>query len=225
VEAIRSAAFEEWKKLPAVSSLVAQMKKADPKFDENGFFLAQVYPAIVTQEKEAEMVRELYQADYQANIRPKILEQRKALEGQIADQKGKLDGSCKPDVFNQLFRATLGNAATIVTRNFEASKDEKTLPGKAYRALTGISIDAIVQNGILGGENSELRKMANSVAGGENSEIRKALRGIDQTLNPNNWKIDTDPGHWLPKLPDIKVSIPPTQIGTVNGQRVCLPWC
>src|SRR5262249_845641 len=134
VEAIRTAAFTEWKKQPTVAGLLAQLKKGNPSFDENGFFLTEVYPMVVTHAKEGGMVRELYQADYRANIRPKLLKSRKALEDEIAAQKGKLDSSCKPDVFNTVFRATLGNAATLVSRNFEASKNERTLPGKVYRA-------------------------------------------------------------------------------------------
>lgn len=50
---------------------------------------------------------------------------------------------------------------------------------QVFRAVTGISAKDIAKYGLLGGENSELRKLANSVAGGENSEVRKTLRFLD----------------------------------------------
>lgn len=80
-----------------------------------------------------------------------------------------------------------------------------------FKAVTGISPKDMAKQGILGGDNSELRKLANAVAGGENSAVREGLRAldpcnekgflgghnsaprvvgrqIDETLNPARWK-------------------------------------
>ncbi|MDO9443544.1 MAG: hypothetical protein Q7T73_21900 [Beijerinckiaceae bacterium] len=68
--------------------------------------------------------------------------------------------------------------------NFEAGKNEHNLVTQVFKAVTGISPKDIAKNGFLGGENSELRKLANAAAGGETGEVRKALRFMD----PSNTK-------------------------------------
>ncbi|WP_439360171.1 hypothetical protein [Bradyrhizobium sp. DASA03007] len=82
---------------------------------------------------------------------------------------------------------------------------------QVFKAVTGISPKDIAKQGVLGGDNSELRKLANAVAGGENSAVREGLRmldprnekgfvgghnsvpriigrQIDQIVNPFRWK-------------------------------------
>ncbi|MDU0343962.1 hypothetical protein [Bosea rubneri] len=49
--------------------------------------------------------------------------------------------------------------------NLEAARRESSVPGAVIRAGTGVSVDAIRQNGVLGGKNSEARKICNGVAG------------------------------------------------------------
>ena len=45
----------------------------------------------------------------------------------------------------------------LVADNLEAAQRERTMPGQAIRATTGVSVDAIQEKGILGGCNSDLR--------------------------------------------------------------------
>lgn len=99
-------------------------------------------------------------------------------EDEYGNAKKDLDGSCKSDVGNQVLRVALAPIGWI-GGNFEAAKDEHNLVTQVFKAVSGISPKDIAKHGILGGENSELRKLANSIAGGENSEVRKALRFMD----------------------------------------------
>ena len=110
----------------------------------------------------------------------------------------------------------------IVSANTEAAKREKGDIAKAVRAVSGISITDIQKYGLLGGENSELRKIASGIVGGEGSELSKAIRALDQVLNPTRWKVD---------LPTIKIETPklpkidPPTVTLPGGRRVCVPWC
>jgi hypothetical protein len=97
--------------------------------------------------------------------------------------KGELDSSCKKDVGSQVLRVATAPIGWI-GGNFEAAKDEHNLVTQVFKAVTGISPKDIAKYGILGGENSELRKLANAIAGGEQGEFRKALRFMD----PSNEK-------------------------------------
>jgi len=220
IEAFRLAAYNTWSSDPTVAALLKQLAAADPNFDPQLFFLEKVYPKAVTKEDENNAVLEMFKIDKEAIILPRLKEQRKDLEVKITEQKSSLESSCSPDVVSQIFRATFGNAAIIVDRNFEAAKNENGDIAAFVRATSGISLTDIGQQGILGGDNSELRKLVNAVAGGENSELRKALRKIDETFNPARWKID---------LPDIKVGSqngnPPKVDVKLGGTRVCIPWC
>lgn len=103
-------------------------------------------------------------------------------EDEYSKVKNDLDGSCKSDVGNQVLRVALAPIGWI-GGNFEAAKDEHNLATQVFRAVSGISPKDIAKYGILGGENSELRKLANAIAGGENSEARKALRFLDPSTD------------------------------------------
>ncbi|MBB3746982.1 hypothetical protein FHX10_006535 [Rhizobium sp. BK591] len=99
-------------------------------------------------------------------------------EDEYTNAKNDLDGSCKSDVGNQVVRVALAPIGWI-GGNFEAAKDEHNLVTQVFKAVSGVSPKDIAKHGILGGENSELRKLANVIAGGENSEVRKTLRFLD----------------------------------------------
>ncbi len=222
VEAIRTAAYQAWITDPSIGKLIETLKTADPSFDAMSFFLTKVYPQVFTQEKESEYVRQLYKADYETKLRPQLISDRQGLEQKISEQKDSLNQSCKPDVFNQVFRSSVGRLLLVASANSEAAKNEKGDIAKGIRLVSGVSITDIEKNGILGGDGSELRKIANAVTGGESSELSKALREIDKTLNPANWKVE---------LPEIKIELPsapkidPPTITLPGGTRVCLPWC
>lgn len=208
VDAIKEAAYKSWIDNDQNKSLIKIIISAKPEFDSKRYFYDEVYSKLLNNQQENELVNTLFISDYAVNIRPRFLKEKDELEKKIAEQKGELDSSCKKDVFNQVFRATIGNAMLMLSQNFEAAKAEKGEIAKAVRAISGISITDISKHGILGGENSELRKVAEGIAGGENSEVRKALREFDKTFNPTNWKIEP-PKLEIPKLPNLPVPKPP----------------
>jgi uncharacterized membrane-anchored protein YhcB (DUF1043 family) len=99
-------------------------------------------------------------------------------EADFNQVKAELDSSCKKDVGSQVLRVALAPISWI-GGNFEAAKAEHNLVTQVFKAVSGISPKDIAKYGILGGENSELRKLANAIAGGENSDFRKTLRFMD----------------------------------------------
>lgn len=187
-EAIRTAAYRAWSENDQVASLLKTIKDSKPDFDAKKHFLETVYPKVFDATKEKEIIADYFKADYIAHLRPKFLQDREQLRRTISEQKSQLASACKPDVFNQVMRVTFGNATLIVKRNFDAAKDEKNIITQAVRGLTGASMKDIAEKGILGGDDSTLRAMANSFAGGRGSEVRKGLRSLDEKLNPARWK-------------------------------------
>jgi hypothetical protein len=130
---------------------------------------------------------ELINTTYRVLAKEELAASRSKTESDFDEAKSELDGSCKKDVGSQVLRVALAPVSWI-GGNFESAKNEKNVITQVFKAVTGISPKDIAQSGILGGDNSELRKMANAVAGGRNSEVRKGLRKIDETLNPFRWK-------------------------------------
>lgn len=216
VEAVRKGAYQAWESNEAVKPLIVNLKQGNPAFDPEKFFFESVYPTAMTAEKEAEYVRLLFKADYQANMRPKFLADRKSLDKAIEDQKAKLDGSCEPDVFNQVIRASFGRAILIVKGNFDAAKNESGEIAKLVRATSGVSLTDIEKYGIQGGPNSEFNKALQAAGIGPNSEISKGLKILTDGLNPGKWKVD------LPKFDPPNIPAPSISVG---GKRVCVPWC
>lgn len=87
---------------------------------------------------------------------------------------GCIAGRLTADELNKCFtdgfggRGCFGDNNTLISMirgNLAAAQRESTVPGQFIRATTGISPDAIRQNGILGGSNSEARKACNLLAG------------------------------------------------------------
>lgn len=65
-------------------------------------------------------------------------------------------------------RGCFGDNNTLISMirgNLAAAQRESTVPGQVIRATFGISPDAIRDRGILGGDNSDARKMCDGVAG------------------------------------------------------------
>ena len=204
VEAFREGAYKSWSDDPVNAALLTQLLTANPVFDKKSFFVTTVYPKAITPEMEADFVRKLYQLDYQQKLRPQLLAGQSEIEKTLVSKKSELDQSCKPDVFNQVLRGTIGNALSILGNNAEAAKNEKGDIAKLFRGLSGISITDIQANGIRGGPNSELSKLLGS--------DKSVASQIMTVLDPTSWKIEP------PKLPS--VNIPPIKVG-----NVCIPWC
>lgn len=153
----------------------------------------------------------LINKSYRELAKEELAATRAKTEAEFDVAKSELDGSCKKDVGSQVLRVALAPIGWI-GGNFESAKNEKNIVTQVFKAVTGISPKDIAKQGILGGDNSELRKLLNAVAGGENSAIREGLRfldpsnekgilgghmsaprvlgrQIDQTLNPFRWKL------------------------------------
>jgi hypothetical protein len=125
-----------------------------------------------------EELNDIIDQNYRELAKQEIAEIRAKNETDFESAKSDLDASCKRDVGSQVLRVTLAPLGWI-DGNFKAAKDEHNVVTQVFHAVTGISAKDIAKYGLLGGENSELRKLANAVAGGENSEVRKTLRFFD----------------------------------------------
>lgn len=93
---------------------------------------------------------------------------RAKTDSQVEEVKRDLDSNCKSDVANQTLRVavtTLFRPVDIVVGNFAAAKRENGLFNQAVRASTGISIKDIKEYGILGGPNSDARKVQDKIRG------------------------------------------------------------
>jgi hypothetical protein len=123
-------------------------------------------------------LNELIDRNYRELAKLEMAGIRSQSEAEFDSAKSELDAACKKDVGNQVLRVALAPLGWI-DGNFKAAKDEHNVVTQVFRAVTGISPKDIAKYGLLGGENSELRKLANAVAGGENSEVRKTLRFFD----------------------------------------------
>ncbi|MGX1165749.1 hypothetical protein AB7M16_002015 [Bradyrhizobium sp. USDA 372] len=153
----------------------------------------------------------LINKSYRELAKEELAAVRAKTEAEFEEAKSELDGSCKKDVGSQVLRVVLAPIGWI-GGNFESAKDEKNIVTQVFKAVTGISPKDIAKQGILGGDNSELRKLLNAVAGGENSAVRSGLRfldpsnekgvlgghnsaprvigrQIDQIVNPFRWKL------------------------------------
>ncbi|MBI2740785.1 MAG: hypothetical protein HYX38_30150 [Rhodospirillales bacterium] len=120
----------------------------------------------------------LISTSYRVLLKEELARVRSATEASYDAAKAELDSSCKSDVGSQVLRVVIAPLGWI-GGNLEAGKSEKNIVTQVFRGVTGISAKDIAKHGILGGENSELRKLANTAAGGENSEVRKGLRFMD----------------------------------------------
>jgi hypothetical protein len=219
VEAIREGAYKAWSDDPGAKTLLDAMKASDPNFDAHNLFITQIYPKVMTPEKEAEYVRLLYKADYDAKFRPELIKSRNAIEDKISAEKQTMDGSCKTDVLSQVLRGTIGNALILLGSNWSAAQNESGEVAKYFRAASGISLTDIEKYGIRGGENSELRKLL----GSDESVASQVVKALD----PTQWKVDlpkiSPPTINLPNIPAPKID-PPT-VTLPGNVRVCVPWC
>ena len=116
-------------------------------------------------------LQNLINETYRMMAKEEVARYRSKTEAEFDKAKSELDSSCKKDAGSQALRVALAPIGWI-GGNFEAAKDEHNIVTQVFRAVTGISPEDIAKQGILGGDNSELRKLANAVAGGENSEVQ-----------------------------------------------------
>lgn len=77
------------------------------------------------------------------------------------------DDACPNDVGNQVLRSSIAIISapiTTVAGNIESAKRENGAINQTIRAVTGVSIKDIHNNGLAGGENSEVRIIGRKIA-------------------------------------------------------------
>ncbi|MDY8108718.1 hypothetical protein U0C82_06095 [Fulvimarina sp. 2208YS6-2-32] len=120
--------------------------------------------AYTTQELDA-----LITNNMREDLRKLALDAKNADVNMLGEQKAKLNEQCKMDVANQVFRGTVTVAVTpfgAIARNIEIAKRERGAGAKVLATATGISVDAIEENGgVFGG----------GLSGGRGSFFRKNL--------------------------------------------------
>lgn len=200
--AMKKGLFQDWAKRPDIAPLIEGNRKANPAFDSEKFFLETVYPSVVTSDKEDEYVNALFKAI----INSILINGQADLNAQLSKQKKELDKSCKPDVVSQLIRVTIGNAAIVISSNFEAGKHESGFLSKITRSTIGVSLDDIAKHGLAGGPESEVNKALNNLVG-KDSKMREAIQAVlrlsfkpPKIEAPNIPLPQFEPINW-PKLP------------------------
>ncbi len=146
---------------------VSDMEAAFAKWFEAG--IASIEPA---------QVDDIINQNFRSLAKEELQKSRAQSDAEFNAAKADLDAACKADVASQTLRLVTAPIGWTIA-NFEAGKNEHNVVTQVFRAVTGISARAIAEHGLLGGDNSELRKLANAIAGGQNSEVRKALRFFD----------------------------------------------
>lgn len=192
-DAVRLFVFNKWKESPSGKALIPlwNLPPDDPKIEEN--FIKAIYLVEIKPELEKQIVQKAFQQDYEDHIKQEITDAETANEKTISDNKAKLDDACSPTVFAQFFRVTIGNLMATIGANIEASKNESGDISKAIHFVSGISVDSIQQNGLQGGENSELHKLndnIDSVLAANGMGKATVVGQIATALNPTEWKID-----------------------------------
>jgi hypothetical protein len=111
----------------------------------------------------------LINATYRHVVNEEIARLQAKSDAEFDKVKNELDNSCKMDVGNQVLRVALPAILapiTTVVRNLEIAKNESGVGAQILAGTTGISVDAIEENGgVLGG----------GLSGGEGSFFRKNL--------------------------------------------------
>jgi hypothetical protein len=128
-------------------------------------------------------LQQLINTSYRMLAKEELARHRAKTDADYNEVKSELDSSCKHDVGNQVLRVAVAPIGWVAG-NIDGAKNEHNIITQVFRGVTGISPKDIAKQGILGGDNSELRKLANAIAGGESSEVRKTLRFLD----PGNTK-------------------------------------
>jgi hypothetical protein len=126
-------------------------------------------------------------ADFRTLAREQLRQVRGKSNAEFDDAHAKLGEQSKPDVGSQALRLALAPVGWVLG-NFEAAKSEKNIVTQVVRAVTGVSPQAMVEHGIIGGPNSEARKILEPVIGGPNGAIQKGFKDVANALNPTKWK-------------------------------------
>jgi hypothetical protein len=112
-------------------------------------------------------VDKLVTANFHQELKQVRLQQRDHSQAELQSAEDDLEKSCKMDVGKQVLRGTLTIALApiaAISRNLEIAKRESGAVAQGLAATTGVSVDAINENGgvfhggLSGGEGSFFRK-------------------------------------------------------------------
>lgn len=127
---------------------------------------------------EPKQLDDIINLHFRTVAKEEVAKKRAQSDAEFAAAKEDLAAACRADVGSQTLRLVAAPVGWVI-KSFEAGKNERNIYTQVFRAVTGISPLALSKQGLLGGDNSELRKLANAIAGGDGSEVRKALRFLD----------------------------------------------
>jgi hypothetical protein len=136
--------------------------------------------------------------DFQTLAKDELRKVRALSNAKFDDAQKELGDACKSDVGSQALRLTLAPLGWVAG-NFQAAKDEKNVVTQVIHALSGVGIQAIAEQGALGGDNSDARKLLEPVIGGPHGAIQQGIgdagRAVSKgagdavrALNPGNWR-------------------------------------
>jgi len=200
VEALKEATYKTWLEAPESQALFDSLRQTIPDFDFRKLFDEKVYPVAFPQDREVDVVRQLFKRDFDNHIKPELLRSREELNRQIDDQREELDKSCSPTLVAQLFRGTVGNLLMAAGNAWAAGQREPGEIAKWIRVTSGVSVGDISKYGLQGGENS----VVNQVLGGENSVLRQAIKAVD----PSTWDLGITVPTYRVDIGPIKIDLP-----------------
>jgi hypothetical protein len=125
--------------------------------------------------------------DFRSLAKQELRQIRTKSNAEFDKGQAELGDACKSDVGSQALRLALAPVGWVAG-NFEAAKNEKNIVTQVFRAVTGVSPQAIAEHGLLGGDKSEARKVLEPVIGGPNGAIQKGAKDFANAVNPFKWK-------------------------------------
>ena len=129
---VKAAAYKAWEESPGGKGTIKSWKDENPNVDVPTKFAKYIYDAQMTQDDEIKWAHLLFQRHYDESLKAQIDSEVATVNRTLSEKKKELDGQCSPDVFNQVFRSTIGRAVMIVNSNFEAAKKRK----RGYRGCS-----------------------------------------------------------------------------------------
>ncbi len=162
-------------------SLPTFKEKVAPKLQKMGLTdMEQAFAAWFEMElaelKPADLEK-LITSDYRAISKEELLDAHKEVTLEFEKPQKELDSTCKMDVGNQALRFAL-TPFEQVAGALEAAKREKNILAQGFRLITQVSLQSMAEQGILGGDRSDLRKLAEPLIGGRNGAIQKGAGDV-----------------------------------------------
>ena len=127
---------------------------------------------------EPQDLQNLINTSYRLMARQELARERAGTEAEFDKAKADLDGACRQDVGSQFLRVSMAPVGWVAG-NIDGARREHNIITQVFRGVTGISARDIARQGILGGDNSEARRLVQGITGGPNSEVNRGARFLD----------------------------------------------